>query len=167
MDFAQEIYDKIDEIILDALATSFVEHGHFMTGKIIKDIEIKRQETARGTDIDYYTYPYGAYLERGVKAENIPFYPGSGRKSSMYINALISYVKRKFSISDVKEAKSIAFAIAYTHIEKGMPRGTGGMGSKWISDAVMDAGSKMDSINEVHLNTIDSLIENMITKFNQ
>jgi hypothetical protein len=83
-------YDEIDDVIIDALAKAFVQHGHFMTGKIIEDIEIKREETRDGANIDYYTYPYGAYLERGIKAENIPFSPGSGAKHSMYIDGLIS-----------------------------------------------------------------------------
>jgi hypothetical protein len=167
MPITQEIYDKIDEIIIDALAESFVAHGHFMTGKIIEDIEIKREEVRGGANIDYYTYPYGVYLERGVKAENIPFSPGSGAKSSLYIDALISYVKRKFSISDMKEAKSMAFAIAHTQIKQGMPGGTGGEGSKWISDAIMDADSKMDVLYDYHYEMVDNLIENMIQRFNK
>lgn len=163
----REIYDRIDEIILDALSRSFVEHGHYMTGKIIEDIEIRKQEDEAGTSAhEYFMYPYGGYLERGVKAENIPFSPGSGAKSSMYISALISYVKRKFSVSDVKEAKSIAFAIAHTQIKKGMPRGTQGQGSKWISEAIEGAKGKFDQANQEHYERIDLLFENMIIKLN-
>jgi hypothetical protein len=161
----QEIYDKIDEIIIDALASSFVAHGHFMTGKIIEDIEIKRQESRDGTDIDYYMYPYGAYLERGVKADRIPFSPGSGAKHSMYIEGLISYVKMKYSVSDVKKATSIAFSIAHTHLRHGMPFRTGGKGTKWILDAISEAEQKMDSLGEQHYQVINAEIENMIRNF--
>jgi hypothetical protein len=160
------IYDKISEIIIDALATSFVKHGHFMTGKIIDDIEIKIQQAADGTNLDYYMYPYGGYLERGVKAENIPFSPGSGAKTSMYISALISYVKRKFSVSDAKEAKSIAFAIAHTQKRHGMPAVTGGQGTKWISDAIETAEKKFDSLADEHYRYAEEAIENMIIKLN-
>jgi hypothetical protein len=56
----------------------------------------------------------------GVTAARIPYTPGSGRKTSKYIDGLINYVKLRMGKSD-KEAKGIAFAIASRHKKEGMP----------------------------------------------
>jgi hypothetical protein len=56
----------------------------------------------------------------GVTAARIPYSPGSGAKTSKYIDGLIRYAKQRMGASD-KEAKGIAFAIASRHKKEGMP----------------------------------------------
>jgi hypothetical protein len=63
---------------------------------------------------------YMAINNQGVPANKIPYYPGSGRKTSKYIDGLIEYAKKRMGKSD-KEAKSVAFAIASKHKREGMP----------------------------------------------
>jgi hypothetical protein len=61
---------------------------------------------------------YMAINNQGVPANKIPYYPGSGRKTSKYIDGLIEYAKKRMGKSD-KEAKSVAFAIASKHKKGG------------------------------------------------
>lgn len=161
-----ETTERIEELVIDALAKSFIKHGHFMTGKLIDEIDVKVEPTSEGQNIDFYIYPYGAYLERGVKASNIPFSPGSGAGHSLYIEGLMSYVKRRMNISDSKKALSIAFAIAHTQKLRGMPIRTGGEGTGWISKAIDDSYEKFrKTLEEDHYRAIEVDIENIIKKF--
>ncbi len=126
----------LNEIVIKALAEEFESAGHKMTGKLIDDIETQTEENADGFVQDYLIYKYGMYLSDGVPANRIPFSPGSGAGKSLYIEGLIRYVQQRKGISDLKKAKSIAFAIAHTQIKTGMPIRTKGAGTGWITKAI-------------------------------
>lgn len=152
----------LNEVVIKALATEFEDHK--MTGKLIDDIKTVTTETAEGFIQDYLMYKYGGYISQGVPASRIPFSPGSGAKKSLYIEGLINYVMMRKKISDVKEAKSIAFAIAHTQKKVGMTIKSMGKGSSWITRATEAIEEKIPELfgefNErVVITNIDELIQ--------
>lgn len=103
---------------------------------------------------DYTGLGYGLIQERGIKKENIPYGNGSG--FSLYIEALIKWVKDRGFASDVVRTKGIAFAIAKTHKRLGMHT-TGGVGVKngsqfnpskqgWLSESINLTENQVDEI---------------------
>ena len=109
---------EVQQLIID----EWTKQGHHLTGAFEKAMyyEIEQGESITIKFYDGTERGYGAILNRGVPAERIPFYPGSGRKYSKYIAGLARYAKLRMGASD-KDALSIAFAIAYKHKAEGMP----------------------------------------------
>jgi hypothetical protein len=75
-----------------------------------------------------------------VSASNIPFSGVGGGGKSAYIQGLIAYALKKLRVRTMTEAKSAAFAIAYTQKKEGMPTSgslrfsSTGKRTDWISD---------------------------------
>lgn len=114
-----EEFERLVSDLIEALRDEYKEQGHVLTGRLIKNIDSEIRETARAFEGEITLLPYARYLESGVKAQNIPYSPGSGKKSSKYIEALIDYfIKRG---RNQKEAKRAAFATATKHKREGMP----------------------------------------------
>lgn len=117
-------YAKIAQEIIPLIADEWRKQGHTLTGKFEKSIEYiieQKDNIVNIKFIDGTKRGYGAILERGVPARNIPFAPGSGAGKSAYITGLYNYVKLRIAPATDREALSIAFAIAYTHKREGMP----------------------------------------------
>jgi len=112
--------DKVGNELDEALAQEIVRQGHNLTGKLIESIDHKVNEVIGSLELVGEFEHYGQFVDRGVKAQDIPFSPGSGNRRSKYITGLINWAKIKFSV-DVKRARGIAFAIAHTHLRTGMP----------------------------------------------
>jgi hypothetical protein len=91
-------------------------------------------------------------LNYGVTPERIPFSPGSGAKSSKYIDGLKAYAKLRFSVND-KEAERIAFAIAYKQKKRGMPL-DGKTGA--VDNAIKDSSDEVQAL-------ISDALENLIS----
>ena len=128
LDELQRLADDIAQMAIEAVANEWKAQGHNLTGAAIKNMEtVIRMETDK-IIIEGFVPDYMAINNSGVTAPRIPYYPGSGNKTSKYISGLIEYVKKRMGKSD-KEAKSIAFAIASKHKKEGMPT----IGSKRFS----------------------------------
>lgn len=110
----------VSDFVIRELRKTIVDQGHSLTGALVASIEAKTVETLDGYFIDFYYEKYGTAVDIGVSANKIPFNPGSGAKTSKYIDALVKYVQQRMGVSGDKEAKSIAFAIAYKHKKEGM-----------------------------------------------
>jgi len=138
-----EQIDKIKTVVTNALMQEWIAQGHFMTGKAVSEIEYVVEETFGQTRIIGNMPAHGVYMDQGVPASRIPFAPGSGAGKSAYISGLIAYVQKRMNISDMKKAKSIAFAIAHTHKKRGMPSPGSyaftqtGKRTDWINDAIL------------------------------
>ena len=116
----QILADDIAQMAIEAVANEWKAQGHNLTGAAIKNMEtVIKMETDK-IIIDGFVPDYMAINNSGVTAPRIPYYPGSGNKTSKYISGLIEYVKKRMGKSD-KEAKGIAFAIASKHKKEGMP----------------------------------------------
>lgn len=116
----QILADKIAQMAIDAVANEWKLQGHNLTGAAIKNMETVIRFQTNELIIDGFVPDYMAINNQGVPQIKIPYYPGSGNKTSKYIDGLIEYVKKRMGKSD-KEAKGIAFAIASKHKLEGMP----------------------------------------------
>jgi hypothetical protein len=116
----QKLADDISALAIQVIAMEWRAQGHELSGSAVKQMETVVREEIATIVIEGYVPDYMAINNRGVPSNKIPYYPGSGRKTSKYIDGLIDYVKRRMGKSD-KEAKGIAFAIASKHKLEGMP----------------------------------------------
>ena len=116
----QKLADDISLLAITVVANEWRAQGHELSGSAVKQMETVIREEIASIVIEGYVPDYMAINNQGVPSNKIPYYPGSGRKTSKYIDGLIDYVKRRMGKSD-KEAKGIAFAIASKHKKEGMP----------------------------------------------
>ncbi len=114
------VVQQIADIALQGIAIAWRAQGHELTGSAVRDMETRITKTAKGYLIEGYLNDYMAYLNTGITAARIPYSPGSGARTSKYIQGLQQYAKQRMGVSD-KEALSIAFAIASKHKREGMP----------------------------------------------
>jgi len=163
--------EPIKVILKKELLEEWKRQGHFESGKIVEELDFLIEREFGRTSIVGLMYPYGTYQDAGVSAENIPFSPGSGAKKSKYIDALIGFVQRRMAVADLKEAKSVAFAIAHTQKKEGMPtRGalsysSTGKRTGWVSEAIEKAGPKLGIyIRQFYREFMTAEFESVITK---
>lgn len=116
----QKMSEDISMLAITVVANEWRAQGHELSGAAVKQMETVIREEIATIVIEGYIPDYMAINNKGVSSDKIPYYPGSGRKTSKYIDGLIDYVKRRMGKSD-KEAKGIAFAIASKHKLEGMP----------------------------------------------
>lgn len=116
----KQILEQIASLALQAVAIEWKAQGHNLSGNAIRELETRIVEKANSTIIEGYVIDYMATTNQGVPASRIPYSPGSGARSSRYIDGLIDYVKRRMGKSE-REAQRIAFAIASKHKREGMP----------------------------------------------
>lgn len=116
----QKMSEDISMLAITVVANEWRAQGHELSGAAVKQMETVIREEIATIVIEGYIPDYMAINNKGVLSDKIPYYPGSGRKTSKYIDGLIDYVKRRMGKSD-KEAKGIAFAIASKHKLEGMP----------------------------------------------
>jgi hypothetical protein len=120
----QQIYEQlgkdVGEVVKKAVKQAFVMQGRTLTGALVNSIDYSVNATVTSAYIEFTLLEYGMVLNYGVTPDRIPFSPGSGAKSSKYIDGLKAYAKLRFSAND-KEAERIAFAIAHKHKKFGMP----------------------------------------------
>jgi hypothetical protein len=114
------VIQKIADLAKEAVILAWKAQGHDLTGNAVQQMETQIIMTAEGAVINGLVVDYMIPTNTGVTAARIPYTPGSGRKTSKYIDGLINYVKLRMGKSD-KEAKGIAFAIASRHKKEGMP----------------------------------------------
>jgi hypothetical protein len=116
----QKLADEISVLAISVVANEWRLQGHELTGSAVKQMETMVRMEINTLIIEGFVPDYMAINNEGVKSDRIPYYPGSGRKTSKYIDGLIDYVQRRMGKSE-KEAKGIAFAIASKHKKEGMP----------------------------------------------
>lgn len=142
--------ERLEQVLTEALSNEWEAQGHQMTGKIVKDIEYRVKQETNKIVLSGFTYPYGNIIASGVSASKIPFGGRTGKGGkSLYIAALQNYVKSRMNISDEKKSLSIAFAIAKTQKEEGMPTlnsyrySSSGKRLDWVQDAFRNNEDKI------------------------
>ena len=116
----QRLGDEIGEVVKKAVKQAFIIQGRSLTGALVNSIDYSVNATINSAFVEFTLLDYGMILNYGVPPNRIPFSPGSGAKSSKYIDGLKMYAKLRFNAND-KEAERIAFAIARKHKKFGMP----------------------------------------------
>ena len=119
-DIYQRLGEQVGEVVKKAVKQAFVMQGRTLTGALVNSIDYSVNATITSAFIEFTLLDYGMILNYGVPANRIPYSPGSGAKSSKYIDGLKMYAKLRFNAND-KEAERIAFAIARKHKKYGMP----------------------------------------------
>jgi hypothetical protein len=153
----QILADDIAQMAIEAVANEWKAQGHNLTGSAIKNMETVIRFQTNELIIEGFVPEYMAINNKGVLATKIPYYPGSGNKTSKYISGLIEYVKKRMGKSD-KEAKGIAFAIASKHKKEGMPT----IGSKRFSQTGKRTGFIEQALDKKEAEMAD-LINRAIT----
>jgi hypothetical protein len=161
----QKLADEISVLAISVVANEWRLQGHELTGSAVKQMETMVRMEINTLIIEGFVPDYMAINNQGVPSNKIPYYPGSGRKTSKYIDGLIDYVQRRMGKSD-KEAKSIAFAIASKHKKEGMPTKTSARFSKtgkrtgFIEQALDNNSQKFIELIEVSVAaTVEVLVE--------
>jgi hypothetical protein len=116
----QKLADEISVLAISVVANEWRLQGHELTGSAVKQMETMVRMEINTLIIEGFVPDYMAINNQGVPSNKIPYYPGSGRKTSKYIDGLMKYVQQRMGKSE-KEAKGIAFAIASKHKKEGMP----------------------------------------------
>ena len=119
--FLKKDLAELADFLVTALKRELIDQGHVMTGRMRDSIELAALKLGSGSIeafVEMENY-YGA-LDEGVRANRIPFHPGSGRKTSKYIDGLINFWMIKRGLSK-DEATRAAFATARKHKKEGMP----------------------------------------------
>lgn len=119
-DIYQRLGEQVGEVVKKAVKQAFIMQGRSLTGALVNSIDYSVNATVNSAFIEFSLLEYGMILNYGVPANRIPYSPGSGAKSSKYIDGLKMYAKLRFNAND-KEAERIAFAIARKHKKFGMP----------------------------------------------
>ena len=155
---------KIGDELTQELISELSTQGHTLTGALEKSIQSKITEMANNITLSGSFNFYGRFMETGVPKERIPFYPGSGNKTSKYITALINYSKLRFGL-DAKAAKGRAFQIAYKQkFNTGMPT-RGANFTKFLSNTLQNKHDDITKqLNEAGAENVRKLLSNMITK---
>jgi hypothetical protein len=169
---------NLEHVLSKALAEEWVAQGHEMNGKIIRDIEYVVKQETNSLTISGMMYAYGNIIAAGVQSSKIPYSGRSGRGgTSLYIQALQSYVKQRMHISDEKKSLSVAFAIAQTQKFSGdfigMPtRGSyaytqTGKRTAWIEEAFKHNEELIiEAIRDMAFNLLSINIDVLLTKWN-
>jgi len=149
-------------------------HGRKQTSKLISGIETEVRVMAFGAVADLFLEDYYIFLEKGVSASKIPFNPGSGRRTSKYIEALKMFFRRKGL--GTKEAKRAAFATANKHKKEGMPTrasfrfSTDGTRLNFFSSTLNELEDKLielitDGVNESVELAFNAIFDDAVKKF--
>ena len=125
----QKLADDISVLAISVIANEWRAQGHELSGSAVRQMETFVRMEINTLIIEGLVPNYMAINNQGVPSNRIPYYPGSGNKTSKYISGLIDYVQRRMGKSE-KEAKGIAFAIASKHKKEGMPTKTSSKYSK-------------------------------------
>ncbi len=164
----EELIKLLSEYLIRQFDEQLKMQGHVLTGKLNKSIEAKAIKTAQGFDLVFFAENYGGFLNEGVPAERIPYRQGVYSKggTSLYIQGLIAYVKRRMFLTG-KEAVSVAFAIAATHRKEGMPTknsykySSNGLRLKWVDTVVEESTEFIEkSIERFFEDRIEALFVN-------
>ena len=99
------------------LKNELEQQGHKDTGKLIDSIDYEILIDTDTVKIVFEYLYYGEIVNNGVTAAKIPFGGSTGAKTSLYIEALRAWAKRK----GFSKPLSAAFAIAHKHKKEGMP----------------------------------------------
>jgi len=174
--------ERLQFILSECLMNEWEAQGHSMGGKVVKSIEyVVKQETNKLT-LQGFMYPYGNIVAAGVMSSKIPYsgnkkgVGGSGKGTSLYIQALQNYVRMRMGIEDDKKSLSIAFAIAQTQKNSGDAWGMPTRGSyrytktgkrlMWIEEAFKRDESKIrEAISNMAFNMLTVNLDVILNKW--
>lgn len=169
-----ELLNVIDFLITD-LKRELIDQGHVLTGKLRDSIELLPLLKTNDTTTCFVALEsYYRVLETGITAANVKaklYNPDvrTGKKTSLYIEALIGYWKKRKGLSD-QEAKAAAFATARKHSKEGFPttksweHSSNGRRLAFLSH-VVDDSRHIDSFEDRMADMLEGVSEKILDKF--
>jgi hypothetical protein len=146
--------DKIADFVKEQLKISLANQGHNLTGSLMNSIDYVVTVNKDAMIYGFEMLDYGIIVNRGVKANKIPYSGSTGRGgTSKYIEALIAYGKKR----NVDNAISFAFAVAATHKREGMPTqassrfSRSGRRTMFIAEVIIEMEKQIPSLIERYL----------------
>ena len=156
---------QLGEIIRKEVERVLTEQGHVLTGKIFDEVDNIVKAIKDGYILEGHYQPYSIFVHKGVKAERIPYSPGSGRRHSKYIEALKQYARHR----GMSEPDRAAFAIARVHKREGMPTKASSRFSqtgerlKFLDYALKD--EKVDvKVEKIMADAIEMIVNNILSE---
>ncbi len=146
------------------------QQGHRASGALEKSIEVIIEEKGSILIGKILMNDYSYWLDKGVPADKVPYYPGSGRKSSKYIDALIDWSKWIKPALSEEERKSFAFAVATKAKQEGHPTSgsyafsSNGRRKAWHENAIEKNLEEFEKILKLG-DVLFEHINNLITEF--
>ena len=136
---------QLEGFLKTETSKAFVQHS--LTNKLVKTLRFESEVNENKAELRMFGQNYGGFLDKGVKASDIPFSRGSGAGHSKYIEGLTRYGTLRLGLTG-KAALSFAFAVANTQKKVGMPIRTKGKGTAWFSNMVkeLQIGRKLNPI---------------------
>lgn len=114
------IVEEVMELFKFNIQKELVAQGHKLTGGLASDIDIEISQDGDNIQGRLLIRKYGIYIDRGIKADRIPYTRASRRGgTSKYIQGLIDFWQKRGL--QTREAKRAAFATAQAHKREGMP----------------------------------------------
>lgn len=121
---AEQLRSALDDLgyyLVLELRKELAAQGHNLTSELSKSISHAVDNYRSGLSLSISYLKYGIYVNNGVRPERVPFGGGrSGAKTSLYIQALIDWVKER-RLAEGTQAVGMAIAIARKHAKEGIP----------------------------------------------
>ena len=114
--------EDLGAYLVEQVQIELKQQGHKATGKLIDSVGYVVAGALGELELEVSYLNYGSFVETGVTASRIPFGGNSsGKKTSLYIQALMDWIVIKRLASASNKVKAFAFAIANKHKKEGMP----------------------------------------------
>lgn len=164
---------KVGRFIIDKLREELINQGHENTGRLISELRYDIVKDADGFTLQIFMDKYGIFVNNGVTGSRIAYNRGSGAKNSLYIQALMEWIRQKGIESGDREVKNFAFAIANKHKKEGMPTSGSSRFSKngrrtgFIDDTIEK--NSFEVANELTFdigNSVEIFFDNLVRKTN-
>jgi hypothetical protein len=162
-------FDQLGEVlgnfIIPLLTAELDRQDHKMDGNLEKSFEVKVIEEKGEIVVQFFMLKYALSLNYGIPRKKIPYTIGGPprAKKSKYIQGLIEFAKKKLKATK-KNAKNIAFAIAYKHKSKDFPDYPLTGKTKFIDNVLTAEQKKIVSIVQDYFEvSIELLIDDYIT----
>lgn len=126
LDAVDELLDTFVDLVFQKCVNKLINDGKLDTGKIVQTANVNREYLSKSL---VFPVNYAESIEYGRSPGTMP-----------PVSELETWVRRKLAISDARQAKSIAFAIAMKIKERG------------IAEFPFLRSSIDESINEMGLN---------------
>lgn len=170
----EKALNKVGRFILEKLREELLNQGHEATGNLISTLRYDITKDTDGFTLQVFMDEYGIFVNNGVSKSRIAYSRGSGAKSSLYISALIEWIKQKGIESGEREVKNFAFAIANKHKQEGMPTSDSSRFSKngrrtgFIDNVLEDNINEVDSILTSEISTtVEVFFDNLVERANK
>ncbi len=171
LDYIERVSDALDAVALE-FAAELRRQGHTATGALEKSISFRVLSLQDEIIGEMSHNDYGAPVNTGVRPRRVPFSPGSGAKTSKFIEALFEWVKFKRIAGGLdKDIWGATFAIARNMKKQGIPtKGSyaftsNGRRTKWVDETIKEGEGRWENeLGNITTEYLDSVFDALLQK---